>query len=134
MASLTTPAVSRVFLFSLSLNSSTLLRQRTNCVFFFLFCSSVSTLTCSARLRSSTRCCPPNISSITIDHDELFELPLFKGGAYHCRVSTWLRRRRSTRAIQFSLRTRPPPSRLPSDADGARIEQMFGSRVMRKVS
>src|SRR6267142_2310568 len=64
----------------------------------------------------------------------LFELPLFKGGGYHCQVSTWLRRRRSTRAIQFSLRTRPPPSQLSSDADGARIEQMFGSRVMRKVS
>ena len=32
------------------------------------------TLTCPARLRSSTQCCPPNISSITIDHDELFEL------------------------------------------------------------
>jgi hypothetical protein len=28
------------------------------------------TLTCPARLRSSTQCCPPNISSITIDHDE----------------------------------------------------------------
>jgi hypothetical protein len=38
------------------------------------------TLTCPARLRSSTQCCPPNISSITIDHDELFELPLLKGG------------------------------------------------------
>src|SRR5208337_2070192 len=37
------------------------------------------TLTCSARLRSSTQCCPPNISSITIDHDELFELPIAKG-------------------------------------------------------
>jgi len=37
-------------------------------------------------------------------------------------------------SIQFSLRTRPPPSQLSSDADGARIEQMFGSRVMRKVS
>src|SRR5438445_3050361 len=71
---------------------------------------------------------PTKHSSISIDDDKLFELPLFKGGAYHCRVSTWLRRRRSTRAIQFSLRTRPPPSRLPSDVDGARIEQMFGSR------
>jgi single-stranded DNA-binding protein len=27
-----------------------------------------------SRLRSSIQCCPPNISSITIDHDELFEL------------------------------------------------------------
>src|SRR5205807_6647324 len=43
--SLTTPAVSRVFLsffFCLSLNSSTLHRQRTNGVFFCCFCSSVS--------------------------------------------------------------------------------------------
>src|SRR5207302_1924470 len=37
------------------------------------------TLTCSARLHSSTQCCPPNISSITIDHDELFELPPVSG-------------------------------------------------------
>ena len=37
------------------------------------------TLICSARLRSSTQCCPPNISSITIDHDELCELPIPKG-------------------------------------------------------
>jgi hypothetical protein len=37
------------------------------------------TLTCSARLRSSTQCCPPNISSVTIDHDELFELPRRQG-------------------------------------------------------
>jgi hypothetical protein len=46
--SLTTPAVSRVVL-----------------GLFFL---------ARARLRSSTQCCPPNISSITIDYDELFEL------------------------------------------------------------
>src|ERR1700687_1486693 len=37
------------------------------------------TLTCSARFLSSTQCCPPNISSITIDHDELFELPRLQG-------------------------------------------------------
>ncbi len=30
-------------------------------------------------LRSSTRCCPPVISSITNDHDEFFDLP-FQGG------------------------------------------------------
>jgi hypothetical protein len=29
----------------------------------------------SARVSSSTRCCPPTISSATVDHDELFELP-----------------------------------------------------------
>jgi hypothetical protein len=32
------------------------------------------TLTCPARLRSSTQCCPPNISSITIDYDVTFRL------------------------------------------------------------
>src|SRR6266478_1858986 len=31
--------------------------------------------TCSAGVRSSLRCCPPTISSITKDHDELFKLP-----------------------------------------------------------
>jgi hypothetical protein len=31
-------------------------------------------------LRSSTWCCPPVISSITIDHDEFFDLPLLEGG------------------------------------------------------
>jgi len=30
-------------------------------------------------LRSSTWCCPPVISSITMDHDEFFDLP-FQGG------------------------------------------------------
>src|SRR5437870_10481957 len=29
----------------------------------------------SAHVTSSTRCCPPTISSIPADHDELFELP-----------------------------------------------------------
>jgi len=38
-----------------------------------------ATLTCPARLRSSTRCCPPNISSITIGHDEVCELPFLEG-------------------------------------------------------
>jgi hypothetical protein len=27
------------------------------------------------RVTSSTRCCPPDISPITYDHDDLFELP-----------------------------------------------------------
>jgi hypothetical protein len=30
---------------------------------------------------SSLRCCPPNISSILTDHDELFELPGYPGRA-----------------------------------------------------
>ena len=34
----------------------------------------------SARVSSSTRCCPPTISSATGDHDELFELPPMGGG------------------------------------------------------
>src|SRR5580704_16004742 len=76
--SLTTPAVSRVF---------SLLFYQTREHFsvgawvrlFLPLLFICVTLTCSARLRSSTRCCPPNISSITIDHDELFELPIPKG-------------------------------------------------------
>jgi hypothetical protein len=36
------------------------------------------TLTCSACFRPSTQCSPPNISSVTINHDELFELLLFR--------------------------------------------------------
>src|SRR5437879_13454016 len=34
----------------------------------------------SAHVTSSTRCCPPTISSIPADHDELFELPATQGG------------------------------------------------------
>src|SRR6266700_5537734 len=34
----------------------------------------------SARVSSSTRCCPPTISSATVDHDELFELPPARAG------------------------------------------------------
>src|SRR5712691_9585097 len=40
---------------------------------------------------------------------------------------------RSPRATQFSLRTRAPPRRLSSYPDGARINQMPGSRTMRTV-
>src|SRR5580704_18675988 len=31
--------------------------------------------TSSVRVTSSSRCCPPNISPITCDHDDVFELP-----------------------------------------------------------
>jgi hypothetical protein len=67
------------FFSSLIPNSSTLLRRRTKCVSLPLLFLCV-TLTCSARLLSSTQCCPPNISLITIDHDDLFELPVLQGG------------------------------------------------------
>src|SRR5713101_6404401 len=36
--------------------------------------------TCSVRVTSSIRCCPPNISPVTVDHDDLFELPATQGG------------------------------------------------------
>src|SRR5215471_713948 len=36
---------------------------------------SVSTRLAQPRVPSSLRCCPPNISSILTDHDEVFELP-----------------------------------------------------------
>ncbi len=40
------------------------------------------TLTCSARLGLSTQCCPANIAWISIDYDELFELPSVQGGGW----------------------------------------------------
>jgi len=77
-ASLTTPGVSKVF----SLLSANLEQTSPSAHGVRLFLSPLFpciTLTCSARLRSSTQCCPPNIFSITIDHDELFELPIPTG-------------------------------------------------------
>src|SRR5260370_6975946 len=64
--SLTTPTLSRVFLgsfFCFSLDSRSLRRRRTNCIFFCCFRSSVSPSLSRARLRSSTHFCPPHISS-----------------------------------------------------------------------
>ena len=66
--SLTTPAVSRVFLsFFISLitefaHTSPLAHEACPFRSSLLTCG---TLTCSARFRSSIQCCPPNISSIT---------------------------------------------------------------------
>src|SRR5271155_4841023 len=76
--SLTTPALSRVFrLLYYQTRAHLSVGARTAS---FSAASFIRvTLTCSARLRSSTQCCPPNISSITIDHDELFELPVLSG-------------------------------------------------------
>src|ERR1700745_1054801 len=34
----------------------------------------------SVRVTSSSRCCPPDISPITCDHDDVFELPANGGG------------------------------------------------------
>ncbi len=80
-SAITTPAVSRVFLsffFRISLNLSTASSTHGLRLFLPLLFIGV-TLICPARLRSSTQCCPPNISSITVDHDELFELPVSQG-------------------------------------------------------
>src|SRR6267143_4260409 len=79
--SLTTPAVSRVFfsffLLLITEFAHTYPSTHEACPFgSSLF--TCGTLTCSARFRSSIQCCPPNISSITINHDELFELPLLQ--------------------------------------------------------
>jgi hypothetical protein len=38
------------------------------------------TLTCLARFRSSARCYPPTISSVTGNHDGLYKLPAVQGG------------------------------------------------------
>jgi hypothetical protein len=76
--SLTTPAVSRVF-FLLAVKFEHTFSTAHEARLFRPLLFICVTLTCPARLRSSTQCCPPNISSITIDHDELFELPVPKG-------------------------------------------------------
>jgi hypothetical protein len=34
----------------------------------------------SVRVTSSPRCCPPDISLVTVDHDDLFEVPAIRGG------------------------------------------------------
>jgi hypothetical protein len=68
----------KCFLFSLTEFEHTSSSTHQRHLFLLLLFIGV-TLTCSARLHSSTQCCPPNISSITIDHDELFELPLPPG-------------------------------------------------------
>jgi len=50
------------------------------------------TLTGSARFRSSSQCCLPNISSVTINHAEFFELPSVRGGGYEREFDHALRR------------------------------------------
>ena len=73
--SLTTPTVSRDFVRISSLHEHTFPAARESrlggCVV-----SPASPLTARAGSASSIRGCPPNISSVTIDHDELCELPV----------------------------------------------------------
>jgi hypothetical protein len=79
--SLTTPAVVRFFpllVTEFEHTSSSTHESRLSLSVPFI----CATLTCWSRLRSSTRCCPTTISSITIDHDELFELPIGRQVAY----------------------------------------------------
>ena len=79
--SLTTPAVSRVFLgfFILLITEFAHTSPLTQEACPFRSCLlTCGTLTCSVRFRSSIQCCPTSISSIT-NHDELFELPLLQG-------------------------------------------------------
>jgi len=78
--SLTTPTVSRDFIHIFSLNEHTFPAARESrlggCVV-----SPASPLTARAGSASSLRCCPPNISSVTIDQDELCELPVGRRAA-----------------------------------------------------
>jgi hypothetical protein len=73
-ASLTTPTVSRDLILIVSVHEHTFPAAReprlAGCVV-----SPASPRTARAVSASSIRCCPPNISSVTIDHDELCELP-----------------------------------------------------------
>src|SRR6516225_9609127 len=56
-------------------------RSFTREIFFRRRSLFVSTLLAQPRVPSSLRCCPPNISSILPDHDEVFELPGYPGRA-----------------------------------------------------
>src|SRR6516164_3887926 len=56
-------------------------RSFTREIFFRRRSLFVSTLRAQPRVPSSLRCCPPNISSILADHDEVFELPGYPGRA-----------------------------------------------------
>jgi hypothetical protein len=49
--------------------------------FSFVDRCSISTLSAQPRVPSSLRYCPPNISSVLTDHDEVFELPGYPGRA-----------------------------------------------------
>ena len=56
-------------------------RSFTREIFFRRRSLFVSTLRAQPRVPSSLRCCPPNITSILADHDEVFELPGYPGRA-----------------------------------------------------
>jgi hypothetical protein len=64
-------------------HTRTLARRRAFAARMFFLRRSLSVFTLSAqpRIPSSLWCCPPNISSILTDHDEVFELPGYPGRA-----------------------------------------------------
>ena len=72
--SLTTPAVSRDFILIFSVHEHTFPTARGSRLHGCLV-SLVSPQLARAVFASSIRCGPPNISSVTIDHDELCDLP-----------------------------------------------------------
>jgi len=73
--SLTMPAAARVFSYAHSSNRT---HPFVGARIASIFVASVHLLhpNLLGPLRSSTWCCPPVISSITIDHDEFFRSPL----------------------------------------------------------
>src|SRR5450631_2314428 len=73
--SLTTPTVSRDFISYFSVHEHTLPMARESRLGGYVV-SPVSPQLARAVFASSIRCCPPNISSVTIDHDELCDLPV----------------------------------------------------------
>src|SRR6516225_6669597 len=76
--SLTRPAVARDFSYAPWLNRTHIFVGARYRLFLKLLFVFVHPKLLSL-LRSSTWCCPPVISSITMDHDEFFDLP-FQGG------------------------------------------------------
>src|SRR6516225_4879898 len=71
------------------------------------------------RVPSSLRCCPPNISSILTDHDEVFELPGCPG-----RAGSLINRP----VTSHHSRLQASPHRLPRFAASVRDDRTLGNQ------
>jgi hypothetical protein len=78
--SLTRPAVAKDFSYAIARIEHTSSSAHEWRLFLELLFISVHPKLLSL-LRSSTWCCPPVISSITMDHDEFFDLPFREAGS-----------------------------------------------------
>src|SRR2546428_3302825 len=72
----------------------------------------------SIRVTASRRCHPPNISSVTVDHDDSCELPPREGGGSPNQCSGHSRTRTNANT---GIPARTPPLRLPRQATTAEL-------------